>query len=144
MTRSLEALRHRLQAIADGVRADWGIYVKFLATGEEIAIRADVPMDTMSVIKVPLILELHRQAELGLVDLERRLELEQEHKRLGTGVLVSGSRQGRTSDADLAAAIDGMRRPPPCRTSTSTKVRWRERPPDEVKWNSQPGKKDEP
>src|SRR6188768_973012 len=31
-------------------------------------------------------------------------------KPLGTGVLVSGSRQGRTSDADLVAAIDGMRR----------------------------------
>ena len=30
-------------------------------------------------------------------------------KPLGTGVLVSGSRQGRTSDADLVAAIDGMR-----------------------------------
>ena len=31
-------------------------------------------------------------------------------KQLGTGLLVSGSRQGRTSAADLAAAIDGMRR----------------------------------
>jgi len=30
-------------------------------------------------------------------------------KRLGTGLLVSGRRQGRTSDADLAAAIDQMR-----------------------------------
>ena len=30
-------------------------------------------------------------------------------KPLGTGVLVSGSRQGRTSDADLATAIEGMR-----------------------------------
>jgi selenide,water dikinase len=30
-------------------------------------------------------------------------------KRLGTGVLVSGSRQGRTAPADLAAAIDQMR-----------------------------------
>jgi selenide, water dikinase len=30
-------------------------------------------------------------------------------KPLGTGVLVSGSRQGRTSEIDLAAAIDGMR-----------------------------------
>jgi selenide,water dikinase len=29
-------------------------------------------------------------------------------KRLGTGFLVSGRRQGRTSDADLAAAIDQM------------------------------------
>ena len=30
-------------------------------------------------------------------------------KPLGTGILVSGSRQGRTSEADLASAIDGMR-----------------------------------
>jgi selenide, water dikinase len=31
-------------------------------------------------------------------------------KRLGTGVLVSGSRQARTQPADLAAAVEGMRR----------------------------------
>jgi selenide,water dikinase len=31
-------------------------------------------------------------------------------KPLGTGLLVSGRRQGRTSDADLAAAVDSMRR----------------------------------
>src|SRR6476646_10276812 len=30
-------------------------------------------------------------------------------KRLGTGLLVSGSRQGKATDADLAAAIDQMR-----------------------------------
>ncbi len=30
-------------------------------------------------------------------------------KPLGTGLLVSGARQGRTSEADLAGAIDGMR-----------------------------------
>ena len=30
-------------------------------------------------------------------------------KPLGTGVLVSGFRQGRTTDTDLASAIDGMR-----------------------------------
>jgi selenide,water dikinase len=31
-------------------------------------------------------------------------------KPLGTGVLVSGARQGRTTAADLATAVDGMRR----------------------------------
>jgi selenide, water dikinase len=31
-------------------------------------------------------------------------------KRLGTGILVSGARQGRTAPADLDRAIDGMRR----------------------------------
>jgi len=31
-------------------------------------------------------------------------------KRLGTGVLVSGARQGRTTEGDLATAVDEMRR----------------------------------
>jgi selenide,water dikinase len=31
-------------------------------------------------------------------------------RRLGTGLLVSGRRQGRTSEADLATAVEGMRR----------------------------------
>jgi beta-lactamase class A len=51
----LSDLRYNLERIANSVRADWGIYVKFLANGEEIAVNADAPMDTMSVIKIPII-----------------------------------------------------------------------------------------
>ena len=56
----LTDLQYNLERIANGVRADWGIYVKFLANGEEIAINADAPMDTMSVIKIPILVELFR------------------------------------------------------------------------------------
>src|SRR5262245_18162399 len=44
-------------------------------------------MDTMSVIKIPLLLERLRQAEEGLVDLDERIVLDTRHKRFGTGVL---------------------------------------------------------
>jgi beta-lactamase class A len=84
---SLESLRTRLERIASGIRAEWGVYVKFLATGEEVRLNADAVMDTMSVIKIPLLLELLRQAEEGLVDLDERIALETRHKRFGTGVL---------------------------------------------------------
>lgn len=80
-------LQHNLERIARGVRADWGIYVKFLASGEEIAINADQPMDTMSVIKIPLLVTLFRELDAERVALAQRLTLETAHKRFGTGVL---------------------------------------------------------
>jgi len=82
------ALQRSLETIAAGVRAEWGIFVKFLDSDEEVAINAETPMDTMSVIKVPLLLELYRQVGAGTVDLDRRLTLGDEDRRFGTGVLA--------------------------------------------------------
>lgn len=76
-----------MERTAAGVRADWGVYVKLMRDGSEIALNADEAMDTMSVIKVPLLLELHRQADEGAVDLNARITLSPEHRRFGTGVL---------------------------------------------------------
>jgi beta-lactamase class A len=86
-TGSLRSLRTRIETIAAGIRAEWGVYVKFLATGEETRLNADAVMDTMSVVKIPLLLELLRQAGEGSVDLDARIVLGPEHRRLGTGVL---------------------------------------------------------
>ena len=47
------------------MNAKWGIYIKCLETGEEIALNADEQMDTMSVIKIPLMVEAFRQIEAG-------------------------------------------------------------------------------
>ena len=44
-------------------------------------------MDTMSVIKVPLIVALWREAEAGRVDLAQRVTLDGSRRRWGTGVL---------------------------------------------------------
>ncbi len=49
----LARLEANVTRITRSVNAKWGIYMKCLETGEEIAINADEPMDTMSVIKIP-------------------------------------------------------------------------------------------
>lgn len=84
---SLDILTRRLSTLAAGVRADWGIYARFLDNGDEIAIGADRMMDTMSLIKVPILIALMRRVDRGEVSLEQRIVLEDDHKRLGTGVL---------------------------------------------------------
>ena len=80
-------LERSLQRLMFGIRADWGLYVKFIGSGEEIAYQADTRMDTMSVIKIPLLVTLFRQQDAGRLDLDRRLTLETCWKRFGTGVL---------------------------------------------------------
>jgi len=50
----IDLLKQKLEQISSGVSADWGIYIKSLDTGEEIAINADKVMDTMSAIKIQI------------------------------------------------------------------------------------------
>jgi beta-lactamase class A len=83
----LAGLERRILQIANGVAADWAIYVKFLGSGDEIAVNADTAMNTMSVMKVPLIVTLWREAERGRVDLDRRVTIDGSRRRWGTGVL---------------------------------------------------------
>ena len=48
----IQRLQSAIERITTSVSATWGIYIKSLDTGEEIAINADRQMDTMSVITV--------------------------------------------------------------------------------------------
>lgn len=86
-TGRLGALEAKIRTLTRSVRAQWGIYVKCLETGEELAFDADRPMDTMSVIKIPIMVEAFRQAEEGRLDLDRRITIQARDQRPGTGVL---------------------------------------------------------
>lgn len=83
----LAVLERRLTTLSRSVAAEWGIYVRFLGSGDEIAIGADVPLDTMSLIKVPILVALMRRVDRGEVSLDERITLTDDHKRLGTGVM---------------------------------------------------------
>ena len=83
----LALLERRLRMLSDGIAAEWGVYVRFLDNGDEIAINADVMMDTMSLIKVPLLVTLMGRVDREEVDLSRTITLDDDQKRLGTGVL---------------------------------------------------------
>jgi beta-lactamase class A len=83
----LADLKYNLERIARGIRADWAIYIKYFASGEEISINADTCVDTMSVIKVPVLVTLFREQEHGNVNLQERITLATRQKRFGTGIL---------------------------------------------------------
>jgi beta-lactamase class A len=85
----LQRLQSNIERITRSVNAKWGIYIKCLETGEEIAINADDQMDTMSVIKIPLMVEVFRQIEAGKFALTDRVTLNESDKRPGTGVIRS-------------------------------------------------------
>src|SRR5947208_7605559 len=86
-SKPVDLLKHNLERISQSVSADWGIYIKSLDTGEEIAINADSVMDTMSVIKVPLLVDAYRQVDAGKINPVDRITMITADKRFGTGVL---------------------------------------------------------
>ena len=85
----LDRLKSNIERITRSVNAKWGIYVKCVETGEEIAVNADETMDTMSVIKIPLMVEVYRQIEEGKFKITDRVTLAEADKRPGTGVIRS-------------------------------------------------------
>jgi beta-lactamase class A len=85
----LDRLKNNIERITRSVSAKWGIYVKCLETGEEIAINADEQMDTMSVIKIPLMGEAFEQIKAGKFALAEEYTLTKEDMLPGTGILRS-------------------------------------------------------
>ena len=83
----IDLLKNKLETISHGVSADWGIYIKSLDTAEEIAINADAAMDTMSAIKIPLLVDVYRQVDAGKLSPAERIVMKTRDKRFGTGVL---------------------------------------------------------
>lgn len=94
-------LQNNIERITRSVNAKWGIYIKCVETGDEIAINADETMDTMSVIKIPLMAEVFRQIEAGKFALTDRVTLKDSDKRPGTGVI-------RSLDAGASLTIEDL------------------------------------
>lgn len=88
-TTPIQRLRASIERITASVDATWGIYVKSIETGEEIAIDADRQMDTMSVIKIPLMVEVFEQIKAGRFALGDKYTLTAADVLPGTGILRS-------------------------------------------------------
>ena len=80
-------LKESVQLTINSVNASWGIYVKSLATGEELAINADVEMESMSTIKLPLMIEVMQQVKAGKFKLSDKYTLKQADIQGGTGTI---------------------------------------------------------
>lgn len=64
-----------------------GLAAKNLDTGEEIRVNSDLETTTASTIKVPILIELFRQAEAGKLRLDDRLRYTQDVFVRGSGIL---------------------------------------------------------
>jgi beta-lactamase class A len=83
----LQRLQASIERTTKSVNAEWGIYVKSLETGEEIAIDADRQMETMSTIKIPLMIECFEQIKAGKFKLSDKYTFAQADSQPGTGTI---------------------------------------------------------
>ena len=83
----LQRLESAIQRTTRSVNATWGVYVKSLETGEEIALDADRQMETMSTIKIPLMVEVLEQIKAGRFKLTDRYTFAEADSQPGTGTI---------------------------------------------------------
>ena len=82
-------LASRIEASLNSLNAKTSFYAKHLPSGREIAIRADEPMNALSVIKIPIMVLAYRDADAGALDLDERYQIQPEDMRRGSGLLQS-------------------------------------------------------
>ncbi|MGE5243571.1 MAG: serine hydrolase [Betaproteobacteria bacterium] len=83
----LDNLRASIERIVGGTSAQWGIYMKSLETGEEVAINADRPMETASTIKLTLLAEVFEQIKAGRLKLTDKYTVTKADQVGGTGII---------------------------------------------------------
>lgn len=94
---------NRAAASYDGVM---GIFVKDLTSGETFAVNADTVFPQASSIKIPILIELMRQAQEGKLNLAQRVEIHRANLVGGSGVLQFFSEGGSAiSLRDLAVLM---------------------------------------
>jgi beta-lactamase class A len=85
----LQRLQASIERTTRSMNATWGIYVKSIETGEEIALDADRQMETMSTIKIPLMVEAFEQIKAGRFRLTDKYTYADADTRGGTGIIRS-------------------------------------------------------
>jgi beta-lactamase class A len=81
-------LKDKLTTCITDENIEFGIAIHHIESGEETLINADVVFPTASVFKVPVMVEVFKQARAGKFDLNDRLALKSSYKTLTTGVLL--------------------------------------------------------
>ncbi|MEO7361033.1 MAG: serine hydrolase [Gemmatimonadaceae bacterium] len=71
----------------DQLSATSSFYAVHAASGRAVDVHADVPMNTMSTIKIAIMLLAYRDAEAGRLNLDERVTLRADDMRGGTGML---------------------------------------------------------
>ncbi len=84
---SAQSLSQRLTPLISAHEGDVAVAVKHLTKGETFNHKADEPMPTASLIKLPIMLEAYRQAAEGKFSLDDRVTFTDDDKTPGSGIL---------------------------------------------------------
>lgn len=103
LRRKLTAEIEKIASAHDGVM---GVAIKDLTTGEEILLNDQLTFPTGSSIKIPVLIELHKQASMGKYKLTDQRWVERQDKVGGSGVIVNfGDHTSQLSLSDLAVLM---------------------------------------
>ena len=82
-----QSLESDIAKMLDGLKARSSIYAHHLPSGKTIAVRPDQPMNTLSVIKIPVMIQVFRDVEAGKIKLTDRYPIRAEDLRRGSGLI---------------------------------------------------------
>jgi serine-type D-Ala-D-Ala carboxypeptidase (penicillin-binding protein 5/6) len=91
-----QSLADRLRPLISTYEGDVAVAVKHLKTGETFDHKADEPMPTASLIKLPIMVEAYRQVAEGKVNLNDTVTFREEDKTPGSGILSTQFSPGAT------------------------------------------------
>jgi D-alanyl-D-alanine carboxypeptidase (penicillin-binding protein 5/6) len=83
------AIAEQILPLVESHRGQVAVAVKHLETGESFAHRADEPMPTASLIKLPVMITAYRDVEEGRLQLDQLIELSEGDKVPGSGILTT-------------------------------------------------------
>jgi len=83
----LAKLRQEITKISKEVKGQMGLYMKHVESGKELAIDADKIFPLGSVFKIPIMMEVFRQANDRIISMDEKLLLENRSLCIGSGIL---------------------------------------------------------
>lgn len=99
-------LKAEIEKIASGFDGVMGVAIRDLTTGEEILLNSHLTFPTGSSIKIPVLIELHKQASTGKYKLTDQRWVERADKVGGSGVINNfGDHTSQLSLNDLAVLM---------------------------------------
>lgn len=101
----MERLRAHLQEMANAFPGTMGIAVRDISAGQAISINGDRMFPMASAYKIPILVEVFRQAEVKKLSLDDRVELASGDRTLGSGVLTLMSSGLTPTIKDLATLM---------------------------------------
>jgi beta-lactamase class A len=95
-----------MEEIADGVEGVLGIVVEDLVDGHRFAVNADKTFAQASAIKIPILMEIFKQADEDKIDLDERLWVDKKYQVAGSGILGElGDHSTQMSVRDLCVLM---------------------------------------